>query len=117
MKNNPPVKVELTRKFIWLLKNLRKKYPNVGDDLQPLVDRLGQGETPGDQIQGVGYTAYKTRLSSQDAQRGKSGGYRVIYYIRTANRVILMSIYIKSARVDITPDEIRRLIDECLNAD
>ena len=117
MKNNPSVKVELTYRFVRLLKNLRKKYPNIADDLQPLIDQLGEGKTPGDQIQGVGYTAYKTRLSSRDVQRGKSGGYRVIYYIRTANRVILMSIYIKSARVDITPDEIRRLIEEYLNSD
>jgi mRNA-degrading endonuclease RelE of RelBE toxin-antitoxin system len=109
--NDASVQVELTKRFTCRLKALRKKYPHAGDDVQTLIHVLEQGETPGDQIQGTGYTAYKTRLPNRDAQRGKSGGYRVIYYLRVRNRVILLTIYAKTELVDITPDEIRRMID------
>jgi mRNA-degrading endonuclease RelE of RelBE toxin-antitoxin system len=114
MTNNPPVQIESTPRFKKVLRKLRRKYSNVIADLTLLLDVLAQGETPGDQVTNVGYTAYKARLPNRDAQRGKSGGYRVIYYIKTAQRVILIDIYSKSDQVDISPDEIRRLIEEAL---
>lgn len=107
--------VELARSFIRRLKELRKKYPHVTEQVQALILQLEQGETPGDQIQGTGYTAYKTRLANPDAGRGKSGGYRVIYYIRTVDKTIALLIYSKSDQVDISPDEIKRLIEEYLS--
>jgi mRNA-degrading endonuclease RelE of RelBE toxin-antitoxin system len=55
--------------------------------LKTLVNQLEQGETPGDQIQGTGHSVYKVRLPNTDAQRGKSGGYRVIYYLKTSSKV------------------------------
>jgi len=76
------------------------------------MHHLEEGETPGDHIPGVGYTVYKVRVKSSDLSKGKSGGYRVIYYVRLPTNVILITIYIKNERVDITPEEIRRLIDE-----
>jgi mRNA-degrading endonuclease RelE of RelBE toxin-antitoxin system len=58
---------------------------------------LKNGETPGDRLQDIeNYIAYKVRLPNRDMQRGKSGGYRVIYYVRTADRIFLMRIYTKS---------------------
>lgn len=64
---------------------------------------------------GIGYTAYKVRLSSQDMQRGKSGGYRVIYYLRTVRRVVMLDIYAKSDQSDIAPEIVRSLIEEYLS--
>jgi mRNA-degrading endonuclease RelE of RelBE toxin-antitoxin system len=52
------------------------------------------------------------RLQNSDISKGKSGGYRLIYYIKTADFVILITIYTKSEVSDIPADEIRRLIDE-----
>jgi len=107
--------VELAKSFIRRLKELRRKYPHITEQVQRLIADLEQGETPGDQIQGTGYTAYKTRLANPDAGKGKSGGYRVIYYIRTVDRVIAMLIYSKSDQVDVSTDEIRLLIEDYLN--
>ena len=112
MTNEPSVRVVVTPHFNRSFKRLRKKYRRLGDDLKPLIEQLESGETPGDQIQGVKLTVYKVRLSSSDAQRGKSGGYRVIYYVRTAVSIFLVEIYPKSERTDISADEIRRLIDD-----
>jgi mRNA-degrading endonuclease RelE of RelBE toxin-antitoxin system len=108
--------VEIAKSFIRRLKELRKKYPHVTKQVQTLISQLESGDTPGDQIQGTGYTAYKTRLANPDAGKGKSGGYRVIYYIRTADRVIAILIYSKSDQVDVSTDEIKLLIEEYLNS-
>jgi len=38
-------------------------------------------------------SSIKVRLRNSDAQRGKSGGYRVIYYLKTKAKIILVTIY------------------------
>lgn len=107
--------VELAKSFIRRLKELRKKYPHAIQQVQRLIAELEAGETPGDQISGTSYTAYKVRLPNPDAGKGKSGGYGVIYYIRTRDRVIALLIYSKSDQVVVSPDEIKSLIDDYLN--
>lgn len=101
------------RKF----RQLQKKYSHIQEDIQPFTEQLLRGETPGDQIQGVGYTVYKARVRNRDAKRGKSGGYRVIYYVRRANRIFLASIYSKSDQKDISLEEVRHIIEEILAED
>ncbi len=81
-------------------------------DLRQVTDRLERGETPGDQVKAARHPVYKARLQSSDARKGKSGGYRVIYYIKTPEHVILLIMYLKSEQTDISADEIRRLIEE-----
>ena len=112
MTNEPSVRVVATPHFNRSFKQLRKKYRRIEADLKPLIARLESGETPGDPVQGVKSAVYKVRLPSSDAQRGKSGGYRVIYYVKTANFLFLVEIYAKSQRADIGMNELRRLVDE-----
>ena len=96
-----------TRRF----KRLHKSYRALPHDLAPLIRQLEAGETPGDQVPGIRYAVYKVRLSNTSAAKGKSGGYRVLYYLQTADRVILLSIYAKTQQVDMSAEEIRRLIE------
>jgi hypothetical protein len=42
--------------------------------VQPLLDELNQGQTPGDQIPGVPYEVFKVRVRNSDSGKGKSGG-------------------------------------------
>jgi mRNA-degrading endonuclease RelE of RelBE toxin-antitoxin system len=63
-------------------------------------------------MQNVQYPVYKVRLRNTHAQRGKSGGYRVIYYVKIKEHIILLTIYTKTAQTDISVQEIRRLIEE-----
>jgi mRNA-degrading endonuclease RelE of RelBE toxin-antitoxin system len=112
MTTKPPVEIIFLPYFLKALKHLRKKYPHISSDLKTLINRLEQAETPGDQIQGTKYTTYKVRVQNTDAKRGKSGGYRVIYYIKTSERVFLLTIYSKTEQADISTDEIRRIIKE-----
>ncbi|BAU10455.1 hypothetical protein LEP3755_09390 [Leptolyngbya sp. NIES-3755] len=106
------VAVVVTSSFKRELKDLKKRYPSIRVDLEPTIKQLEAGETPGDQISGTGYTVYKVRISNRDAKRGKSGGYRVIYYICTPLKVLLVALYSKSDRSDIPADEVKELIQQ-----
>ena len=112
MTNKPPVEVVAAAALVSALKRLKKKYPHVTDDLETLIRQLQAGETPGDQIPRIGYTVFKVRLANTDAQRGKRGGYRAIYYLKTTSYILLLYMYSKSEQEDMPPDEIRRLIEE-----
>jgi mRNA-degrading endonuclease RelE of RelBE toxin-antitoxin system len=50
------------------LKRLSRKYRRIRADVQPLIEQLDAGETPGEQIQGTGYTVYKVRVANSDTQ-------------------------------------------------
>lgn len=67
---------------------------------------------PGDQIPDIGYAVFKLRVRNSDTQKGKSGGYRLIYYVKTAMAIILLTIYTKSEQVDIAADDLRSIIAE-----
>ncbi len=96
-------------------KYLQKRYRGIASDLHPLLDQLRNGETPGDQITGVQYRVYKARIRNRDAGRGKSGGYRVIYYLETLDQAVLLTIYSKSDQSDISAQTIRQIIQEYLD--
>jgi mRNA-degrading endonuclease RelE of RelBE toxin-antitoxin system len=81
----------------------------------PLIQILQQGELLGDGIQHGVYVVYKVRLKNSDTQRGKSGGYRIIYYLKTDADIVLLTIYSKSEQSDITTAEIRRIIKQSTN--
>ena len=92
------------------MKRLRKKYPRIDSDILPLIERLERGETPGDRIPGVKYAICKERLPNTSASKGQSGGFRVIYYLRTAEYTFLITIYSKNEQVDFPLGEIERIV-------
>lgn len=110
--SNPPRKIDFTPSFKQALKRLRKKYRHADGDVQAFIQRLENGETPGDQIPGVGYPVYKERLQNTDLAKGKRSGYRVVYYLRTKDAIVLLLIYVKSEQTDVPMDVIAQLIAE-----
>jgi mRNA-degrading endonuclease RelE of RelBE toxin-antitoxin system len=106
------IKVVETVKFAKDLKNLKKRYRAIESDLEPVVTQLEAGETPGDRITGNKYPVYKVRVKNSDIRKGQSSGYRVIYYIQTSEAVLLISIYSKSDRANISNEEIEGIIDQ-----
>jgi len=104
------IQIDLTPRFQRDLRDLAKRYRQVRSDLQPLIEQLQAGELPVDRIAGVTYTVFKIRLKNSNIQKGKSGGYRVIYYVKTANRVILATIYSKSNFADVDAEIIEDAI-------
>jgi mRNA-degrading endonuclease RelE of RelBE toxin-antitoxin system len=105
----PPVEVRFTPEFKRNLRQLAKKYRRIKADVQPLLDELGRGQTPGDQIPGVQYEVFKVRVRNSDSGKGKSGGYRIIYQ-RTTGAIVLVTIYSKTEQEDIAAGAIRQII-------
>jgi mRNA-degrading endonuclease RelE of RelBE toxin-antitoxin system len=112
MTDQPLIQVEVSSTFSRNLRALAKKYRSIRNDIEPVIEELEQGELPGDQIPGVGYTVFKLRVRNSDTQKGKSGGYRLIYYVKTATGIILLTVYAKSEQIDIGVDDLRSIIAE-----
>ncbi|MEA5580273.1 type II toxin-antitoxin system RelE/ParE family toxin [Nodularia harveyana UHCC-0300] len=113
MQNDSPlIQVEVTAKFQRNLRSLAKKYRSIRNDIQPIIQQLEAGELPGDQVSGVGYTIFKLRVKNSDIQKGKSGGYRLIYYVKISTKIILVTIYSKSDQEDISAAEIQQILAE-----
>lgn len=43
-------------------------------------------------------------------QKGKSGGYRIIYYLKTETQILLVTLYSKSDKPDITAADVQEII-------
>jgi mRNA-degrading endonuclease RelE of RelBE toxin-antitoxin system len=110
MSNNFPIQIALTPRFQRDLRDLAKRYRSIRLDLQPLIEQLQSGETPGDRVTGIKYQIFKVRLKNSNIQKGKSGGYRVIYYLKTETEIILATIYSKSALSDVSNHVIEEAI-------
>lgn len=112
MSEQPLIQVEASPTFKRNLRTLAKKYRSIRHDIQPMIEQLERGELPGDQIPGIGYPVFKLRVRNSDIQKGKSGGYRLIYYVKTETGIILLTIYAKSEQVDIMAEDIHNIIAE-----
>jgi mRNA-degrading endonuclease RelE of RelBE toxin-antitoxin system len=66
----------------------------------------------GVQVPGIDYPIYKVRIKNSDIQKGKSAGYRLIYYLEAADLIILLAIYSKSDRANINIQEIEDILSE-----
>lgn len=71
------------------VKKLFKKYRSIKKDILELIERLEEDYRIGIDL---GNNLYKIRVKNSDIG-GKSGGYRVIYYVRLPNdRIYLLTI-------------------------
>jgi len=66
--------LEFTPEFKRNLRILARKYRHIRSDLEPLLNDLEEGNTPGDQVPGTGFAIFKVRVKNSDAKRGKGGG-------------------------------------------
>jgi len=93
------------------LKKLSKKYRRIGDDYKSLIETLEYNPTEGDAIPGFGNKIYKIRMSSTNMKRGKSGGFRVIYYL--SNHIVyLLTVYAKAKKEEIKVKDIKAALRE-----
>jgi mRNA-degrading endonuclease RelE of RelBE toxin-antitoxin system len=111
MSELPSIKVEVAPTFNRNLRTLAKKYRSIRRDIQPIIEQLQKGDLLGDRIPGIGHEVFKLRVRNSDVQKGKSGGYRLLYYAKTVG-IILLTIYTKSEQADIAVAEIRTAIAE-----
>jgi mRNA-degrading endonuclease RelE of RelBE toxin-antitoxin system len=90
------------------LKKIAKKYPSLKADLLQLQKNLLENPTQGDE---VFKNCYKVRFAIKSKGRGKSGGGRLITYVKIQRESIyLLSIYDKSEKETIPDEMIRYLL-------
>jgi mRNA-degrading endonuclease RelE of RelBE toxin-antitoxin system len=104
------VKVQFTDVFKRQVRDLAKRYRKIKLDIQPVLEQLQSGELIGDQVQKAGYTVFKVRVKNSDIQKGKSGGCRFVYYVKSSMNILCLLIYSKSEEDNVTSAEIKKII-------
>ena len=75
-----PAQVYFTPEFKRNIRLLARKYRHIRADIEPVIEILASGKIIGDKIPGASYPIFKVRIKNSDIQKGKSSGYRFIYF-------------------------------------
>jgi mRNA-degrading endonuclease RelE of RelBE toxin-antitoxin system len=101
-------KVELSDNFKRSAKKLSKKYPSLKSELSELFEELEINPKKGTSL---GSNIYKIRISIASKNKGKSGGGRVLTFVKISlNTVLLFSIYSKGETDSLSEKQINELI-------
>jgi mRNA-degrading endonuclease RelE of RelBE toxin-antitoxin system len=85
-------------------KKLLKKYASLQSDFQKVTKLLKENPQSGESI---GNNCYKIRMSISSKNKGKSGGARVITFVKFVDEeIFLVAIYDKSQLSSIAEEEI-----------
>ncbi|MBK7341179.1 MAG: type II toxin-antitoxin system RelE/ParE family toxin [Saprospiraceae bacterium] len=104
--------VELSDNFKKEAKRLVKKYRSLKTELAKLFTELEENPTLGTPL---GNDIYKIRLAIASKNKGKSGGARVLSFVKvTQTTVLLFSIYSKGEVDNLTEKQIQELIKDYL---
>lgn len=89
------------------VKHYKKRYPSVVEDVTKVVEELQQVPTKGKVVPGW-KGVRKIRVDNSDITKGKSGSYRLLYYVinQPAKRLILLSLLAKNEREDFEKKEV-----------
>jgi mRNA-degrading endonuclease RelE of RelBE toxin-antitoxin system len=102
--------VELSSNFKKEAKRLIKKYPSLKKELSVLFSELEENPTFGIPL---GNDVFKIRLAIASKNKGKSGGARVLSFVKvTKTSVLLFSIYSKGEVDSLSDKEIKELIKD-----
>lgn len=98
-----------TEPFERKLKKLAKKYKFLKTDLAIVVDQMADSPDLGTPL---GKDCYKIRMAIASKGKGKSGGARLISYVRVVKETIyLIDMYDKANQATISDKELKLLID------
>lgn len=90
------------------LKQLAKQHLLIKNDLVSLIDSLSEKPKQGTHL---GSNSYEIRLAISSKSKGKSGGARIITFVRVQNETVyLLDIYDKSDQASISDKELKMLI-------
>ena len=97
----------------------KKRYTKILNDIDKAVNELKAGNFIGNKLEGLNLpentAVYKVRLPNSSINIGKSGGFRLLYYVAIADRIYLAKIYSKKDDNRIPTDaQIVELINNLL---
>lgn len=98
-----------TETFERKLKKLAKKHKSLKNDLANLVLELSENPMLGTSL---GKECYKIRLRIESKGKGKSGGARLITFVRIVKEIVfLIDIYDKAEQTTISNEKLKEFID------
>lgn len=105
----------VTPRFEKDIKAYKKRFPKIDDDIEKMVQQLEEGNLLGSMIYDIHLpndeSVYKLRVANTSAKQGKSGGFRLIYYVvRNEREIYLLAIYSKTDKSNISQTDIMELI-------
>ena len=93
------------------IKNYSRKYRRIRKDYAEFLDVVEKDPYSGDRIQGCKGPVFKGRMACGDMQKGKSGGFRVMYLVLEQEKEIhLLTLYPKNERKTIDASEINQIL-------
>ena len=104
--------IEYADNFLKEAKQLSKKFKLLKSDLKQAVDEI---ETKNDLGVYLGFNLFKKRVKNSSIPTGKSGGFRVIIYQQIENKIVLISIYSKTEKENLSDEELTKLLKEIYN--
>lgn len=99
--------IEYADSFLKEAKQLSKKFKLLKSDLKQAVDEI---ETKNDLGVYLGFNLFKKRVKNSSIPTGKSGGFRVIIYQQIENKIVLISIYSKTEKENLSDEELSEII-------
>ncbi len=87
---------------------LRKRYRRIEDDLAALEADMQHRNLRGVHLPGFDLPIYKVRMANRSARRGKRGGFRIIYYLQSSDKILFVLIYSKSDQDDVSDSDVWR---------
>ncbi|WP_152057093.1 type II toxin-antitoxin system RelE/ParE family toxin [Aliarcobacter butzleri] len=101
--------IEYADTFLKEAKQLSKKFKLLKSDLKQAVDEI---ETKNDLGVYLGFNLFKKRVKNSSIPTGKSGGFRVIIYRQIENKIVLISIYSKTEKENLSDEELSEIIKQ-----
>lgn len=112
MKKLSSVVILETEKFSKSVKKLKKRFRHIEEDCEKFIEHIAYEEDLGTHL---GDGVYKARIANSDKKSGKSGGYRLISYLKLIdNELYLLFIYDKSDFENLSENEIDQLVLDSL---
>ena len=100
-KKYPQIRNDIQEALAKVQTDLDALIRRCGNDIQEALAKVQSSKIIGDAIPGGKGKLYKLRVSSSDLKRGKSGGFRVIFYLKAPSSLYPLICYFKGERGDV----------------
>lgn len=101
--------IEYSDSFLKEAKKLSKKNKLLKSDLKQAVEEI---QSKNDLGVYLGFNIFKKRVKNSSIPTGKSGGFRVIIYQQIKNKIVLMSIYSKTEKENLSDEELSEILKQ-----
>lgn len=104
------MKFKATNRFKKSLKRLARKHKNITEDILKLKGILSHNPITGISL---GAQLYKLRLNISKSSKGKRGGFRLVYFYKPSeNLIVFLDIYSKAEKATVLLADIKRILIE-----